>query len=273
MLKYFIGKGNIWPAVRGKVRPWPKSVRFILRARWTWQQFHGNPSDNCWDILVSTTICSFFLVSYFKSYWLKMYYFAQIYSVCIPLLWILFCLCLRRKQPKMSRFTALCDLFISFSQTCVESGQQAEKAKPNLNTHWLLAAQQLYSAQELVYFDTGMPAVRWSLSWVISNVCPDKSLILLLEVIKPLLSTSSKLLHIPPSLLSQTHGKSDRHVCVCVCGFRKEWQSVILCQVLFEQKTQRWAAGVRTHWTWRSAWSLEKEEPSQAFILGFAHAL
>lgn len=59
-----------------------------------------------------------------------------------------------------------------------------------------------------------MPALWWLLSWIISNVCPDKSLFLSLEVIKPLLSTSSKLLHIPPWLISQRHGKSDRHVCV-----------------------------------------------------------
>lgn len=52
------------------------------------------------------------------------------------------------------------------------------------------------------------------------------------------------------------------HACVRACG-------LVLYSMpsVSEQKTQRWAAGVRSHRTWRSAWSSEKEEPSQAFIL------
>lgn len=131
-----------------------------------------------------------------------------------------------KTSHKRLSFTTLCDLFIYADLWWVWATQ------PNTNTHCLLAAQQLYLAPELLYFYTGMTAVWWSLSWVISNVCPDKSLILSLEVIKPLLSTSSKLLHIPPSLLSQRHGKSDMHVCV------RMWFSVIFyCKCFWAEDT------------------------------------
>lgn len=48
-----------------------------------------------------------------------------------------------------------------------------------------------------------------------NNGCPNKRLILLLEAVKPLLSFSAIILHIPPSWLSQRWQM--RHACVCAC--------------------------------------------------------
>lgn len=203
-----------------------------------------------------------------------MYYFAQIYSVCIPLSG--FFLCLRRKQPKMLRFTASCDLFISFSQTCVESGQHfpSRKGKAKLK-------HALVTGCTTTLFSTGACVFRhWDACSSMITQLGNKQC---LPWQKPLSlagghkASAVHLFKITPHssfiIIPDTWQKWQ--ACVCVCVFQKEWQSVILCQVLFEQKTQRWAAGVRTHWTWRSAWSLEKEELSQAFIPDFAqtHAL
>ncbi len=112
-----------------------------------------------------------------------------------------------------------------------------------------------------------MPAVWWSLSWVISSVCPDNSLILLLEVIKPLPSTSSKLLHIPSLWLSRRRGKSDMLVCGCMWKATAEVLSVVFNAKCF------WALDTALNCRRQITLDLEdrlelgKEEPSQVFIL------
>lgn len=134
-------------------------------------------------------------------------------NILLFFIWAWFCQ--RSHGPKRLRVTTLCDLFILYLQCCGESGQHflhREDSQTQTHTYWLLAdpnTTTLFSRGARLF----LHCVWQSLSWAISSVCHDNSLILLLEVIKPLPSTSSKLLHIPPLWLSQRHAKSDANVC------------------------------------------------------------
>lgn len=70
---------------------------------------------------------------------------------------------------------------------------------------------------------------------------PDKSLILLLEAVKPLLSYSAIIPHIPPSRPSQRWQKWHAYVRAC------DSEVLYFMPSAFQQKTEHRAAGVRSH--------------------------